>query len=260
MKGIILDRCPEAGIVDLCHEVGPFDILGASFLLQSAVGSFPEGAIHLAVVDPGVGTERRPILAEIDGRLFVAPDNGILAYPMASGRRLCRPGTYGDGVLASSGERLVSRPGYLCSGGGSSRRRSLPGAVWADRSRPGAPGDSLPDDGRFGGCPGTSDVDRPFWKLRHEYRPIRHRGVGVPRHRADPRSGGRATIRAPGVLLCRSGDRRMRGDCRQRGLCGAFLQPGEFLSSVAGEGRGPHRSDHRRVGVRFVMWMQCVVG
>jgi len=87
MKGIILGLCPEAGIVDLCHEVRPFDIQGASFLLQSAVGCFPEGAIHLAVVDPGVGSGRRPILAEIDGRLFVAPDNGILGYPMASGQR-----------------------------------------------------------------------------------------------------------------------------------------------------------------------------
>ena len=87
MKGIILGLCPEAGVVDLCHEVRPFDIHGASFLLQSAVGCFPEGAVHLAVVDPGVGSERRPILAEIDGRLFVAPDNGILGYPMASGQR-----------------------------------------------------------------------------------------------------------------------------------------------------------------------------
>ena len=87
MKGIILDLCPEANLVDLCHEVRPFDIRGASFLLQSTVGCFPEGTIHLAVVDPGVGTERRPILAEIDGRCFVAPDNGILGYPMASGRR-----------------------------------------------------------------------------------------------------------------------------------------------------------------------------
>jgi S-adenosyl-L-methionine hydrolase (adenosine-forming) len=87
MKGIILGLCPEASLVDLCHEVRPFDIQGASFLLQSAVRCFPEGAIHLAVVDPGVGTERRPILAEIDGRLFVAPDNGILGYSMASGRR-----------------------------------------------------------------------------------------------------------------------------------------------------------------------------
>ena len=87
MKGVILGLCPEAAVVDLCHEIRPFDIRGASFLLQSAVGCFPEGTIHLAVVDPGVGGDRRPILAEIDGQLFVGPDNGILSYPMASGRR-----------------------------------------------------------------------------------------------------------------------------------------------------------------------------
>jgi S-adenosyl-L-methionine hydrolase (adenosine-forming) len=87
LKGVILGLCPEAVVVDLCHEVRPFDIRGASFLLQSAAGYFPKGTIHLAVVDPGVGGDRRPVLAEIDGRLFVAPDNGILGYAMASGQR-----------------------------------------------------------------------------------------------------------------------------------------------------------------------------
>ena len=87
LKGILLGLCPEASLVDLCHAVRPFDIRGASFLLQTAVGCFPEGTIHLAVVDPGVGADRRPILAEIDGQLFVAPDNGILGCPMASGRQ-----------------------------------------------------------------------------------------------------------------------------------------------------------------------------
>lgn len=84
MKGIVLGLCPEAALVDLCHEVRPFDILGGSFLLQSAVGYFPARTIHLAVVDPGVGGERRPILAEIGDQLFVAPDNGLLSYPFAS--------------------------------------------------------------------------------------------------------------------------------------------------------------------------------
>ena len=85
MKGVILKLCPEALVVDLTHEVGTYDILGASFLLQSAVGFFPRGTIHVAVVDPGVGSPRRPIMASIDGQLFVAPDNGLLSYPMAFG-------------------------------------------------------------------------------------------------------------------------------------------------------------------------------
>jgi len=91
MKGVILGICPDASLVDLCHEVPAHDVLGASFLLQTAVRAFPAGTIHVAVVDPGVGGARRPILAEIDGQIFVAPDNGVLSYLLASaGRRRVR--------------------------------------------------------------------------------------------------------------------------------------------------------------------------
>jgi len=85
MKGVILSLCPTAAVVDLCHETAAYDILGGSFLLLSAVRFFPAGTIHVGVVDPGVGGPRRPILAQIDDQLFVAPDNGLLSYPMASG-------------------------------------------------------------------------------------------------------------------------------------------------------------------------------
>ena len=91
MKGVILGICPDASLVDLCHEVPVHDVLGASFLLQTAVPAFPAGTIHVAVVDPGVGGPRRPILAEIDGQMFVAPDNGLLTHRFASaGRRRVR--------------------------------------------------------------------------------------------------------------------------------------------------------------------------
>jgi hypothetical protein len=85
MKGVILGLCPAAAVVDLCHETAPYDILGGSLLLQSAVRYFPAGTIHVAVVDPGVGGPRRPILMQIDEQLFVAPDNGLLSYPMSGG-------------------------------------------------------------------------------------------------------------------------------------------------------------------------------
>ena len=88
LHGVILERCPTARIVDLCHEIRPFDILGASFLLQSVRPCFAPGTIHVVVVDPGVGGPRRPILAEIDGDLFVAPDNGVLSYVFSSADRL----------------------------------------------------------------------------------------------------------------------------------------------------------------------------
>jgi len=85
MKGVILGLCPNAVVVDLCHDTAAYDVLTGSFLLQSAVPFFPSGTIHVAVVDPGVGGPRRPILAHIDDQFFVAPDNGLLSYPMADG-------------------------------------------------------------------------------------------------------------------------------------------------------------------------------
>jgi hypothetical protein len=85
MKGVILGLCPNAVLVDLCHDTAAYEILAGSFLLQSAVRFFPPGTIHVAVVDPGVGGPRRPILAHIDDQLFVAPDNGLLSYPMVHG-------------------------------------------------------------------------------------------------------------------------------------------------------------------------------
>ena len=80
MKGVILGICPAARIVDLGHDAARFDPLSAGFALATAVSYFPPGTIHVAVVDPGVGGPRRPVAARIDGHLFVAPDNGLLAW------------------------------------------------------------------------------------------------------------------------------------------------------------------------------------
>jgi hypothetical protein len=80
MKGVILGICPGARLVDLCHEVPPQDIQAGAFILETAYRYFPPGAIHLAVVDPGVGGERRAIAVRAAGFTFVAPDNGVLSY------------------------------------------------------------------------------------------------------------------------------------------------------------------------------------
>jgi hypothetical protein len=91
MKGVVLGICPDASIIDVCHEVPAHDVLGASFLLHTAVSAFPAGTIHVAVVDPGVGGARRPILAELDAQVFVAPDNGVLSHLLgAAGRKRVR--------------------------------------------------------------------------------------------------------------------------------------------------------------------------
>jgi hypothetical protein len=79
MKGVILGICPEARIVDLTHEVVPYQIPQAAFLLQQSWPYFPKGSIHVVVVDPGVGTARRPILVEAEGHYFIGPDNGVFS-------------------------------------------------------------------------------------------------------------------------------------------------------------------------------------
>jgi len=78
MKGVILGINPGAVIVDLCHGTTAHDPSEAAFLLATSYRYFPKGTIHVAVVDPGVGGPRRPILATCDGHLFVGPDNGLL--------------------------------------------------------------------------------------------------------------------------------------------------------------------------------------
>lgn len=79
VKGVILGLTPAARIVDLSHQIGAHDIRQAAFLLGSAWRYFPAGTVHVAVVDPGVGSARRIVLVEAGGQLFLAPDNGLLS-------------------------------------------------------------------------------------------------------------------------------------------------------------------------------------
>lgn len=85
MKGVIHGINPEAEVVDLAHGVGAFGILEAAFHLRVSHRYFPKGTIHVAVVDPGVGGSRRPILCLAAGQAFLAPDNGLLSYVYATG-------------------------------------------------------------------------------------------------------------------------------------------------------------------------------
>ena len=80
MKGVILSANPAAVIVDITHEVPPQDIRAAAFNLLATYKDFPSGTIHVAVVDPGVGSNRRPILVECAEQVFVGPDNGLFSW------------------------------------------------------------------------------------------------------------------------------------------------------------------------------------
>ncbi|MEJ2006839.1 MAG: SAM-dependent chlorinase/fluorinase [Acidobacteriota bacterium] len=79
MKGVILKINPYAGIVDINHRVNSYDIFDGAYSLVQSYHYFPAGTVHLVVVDPGVGSERRPILVETRDYKFVAPDNGVLS-------------------------------------------------------------------------------------------------------------------------------------------------------------------------------------
>ena len=123
LKGEILARSPEAQLVDLTHEIDPQDVLGGALILESAWSSFPKGTVHLAVVDPGVGSDRRPIVIRTRAGFFVGPDNGLLSLAAARAGNpravvLDRLGAFGKGVGKTFHGRDVFAPvaGHLAAG------------------------------------------------------------------------------------------------------------------------------------------------
>jgi S-adenosylmethionine hydrolase len=83
MKGVILSRNPEVGIVDISHEIAPQSILSAAYVLLGAYNNFPPDTIHLVVVDPGVGSLRRPIAVKAGIYFFVGPNNGVFSFVLS---------------------------------------------------------------------------------------------------------------------------------------------------------------------------------
>lgn len=83
MKGVLGRLAPEARVVDLTHGIAAQNVSSGSFWLERSFRHFPDGSIHVAVVDPGVGTERRALLLELDGHRFVGPDNGLFSDVLA---------------------------------------------------------------------------------------------------------------------------------------------------------------------------------
>ncbi len=102
MKGVILDICPTASIVDISHQVSAYEITQGAYLAAQAYTCFPPRTVHVIVVDPGVGTSRRPILAEAARQFFVAPDNGVLSMIYTREER--------HKVRAITAERYFRRP------------------------------------------------------------------------------------------------------------------------------------------------------
>ncbi len=101
MKGVILNRCPTATVIDLTHEIRPQDVQHGAFILEAAVPYFPRGTIHVVVVDPGVGTERDLLLLRGQDQFFLGPDNGVLSSFLDQN-------TAGDAYLIDCPEHYLS--------------------------------------------------------------------------------------------------------------------------------------------------------
>jgi len=116
VKGTLLRRAPGATLVDVTHEIPPGDVAAAAYLLGRSWRAFPEGTVHVVVVDPGVGTDRRALAAETGGHRFVAPDNGVLSAVLGAGEvaivslpmdAAASPTFHGRDVFAPAAARLV---------------------------------------------------------------------------------------------------------------------------------------------------------
>ena len=88
MKGIIAGINPDAGVIDISHQIEQGDINSAAFVLASSYKYFQEKSIHVVVVDPGVGSQRRPILVQTQNYYFIAPDNGVLKWIYAENKNV----------------------------------------------------------------------------------------------------------------------------------------------------------------------------
>ncbi len=115
MKGVILSINPAANVVDISHEIPPQDVRQGAVVLDDASGWFPEGTIHVAVVDPGVGTQRAIVYARIGKQDYIAPDNGLLSRlaartPPAKVIRLNKPQYWLKSVSATFHGRDIMAP------------------------------------------------------------------------------------------------------------------------------------------------------
>ncbi|MFP3983577.1 MAG: S-adenosyl-l-methionine hydroxide adenosyltransferase family protein [Desulfurivibrionaceae bacterium] len=108
MKGVILSRCPQARIVDLSHGIRPQDVRGAAYTIEASFPYFPEGTIHVVVVDPGVGSSREIIALQTGGHTFLAPDNGVLSLVLPRADKIFKV-TAGDLFLPRQGDTFHGR-------------------------------------------------------------------------------------------------------------------------------------------------------
>lgn len=155
VKGTVLRLAPGTVLVDISHDVPPGDIETASFLLAAASPSFPAGTVHLAVVDPGVGSERRILAVSTALGWFLAPDNGLLT-PLLDRTEEIRSVERADLFLPSPGQTFHGRD------------RFAPTAAWLLRGEPFASlGPVVDDPVRLPGAPPRREADQALGRVVH---------------------------------------------------------------------------------------------
>ncbi|HEO70797.1 MAG TPA: hypothetical protein ENN80_05990 [Candidatus Hydrogenedentes bacterium] len=100
MKGVLYRECPGVTVADLSHAIAPQDVMEGALFMAGAAAYFPEDTVHVAVVDPGVGTQRRPIAVSAGGQRFVCPDNGLLTLWLRTN--------------ALDAARVITNPDFMC--------------------------------------------------------------------------------------------------------------------------------------------------
>lgn len=139
LKGVILKINPDVTIVDITHEVTPFDLLDGALAIASAYAYFPPRTIHVVIVDPGVGTERRPLLVSGQNQYFIAPDNGVLSGVFEKEQNFL--------VRHLTSEHYFLQPVSKTFHG---RDVFAPVAAWLSKNwQPGSMGDEITDFKRF---------------------------------------------------------------------------------------------------------------
>jgi S-adenosyl-L-methionine hydrolase (adenosine-forming) len=147
MKGVILTINPHATLIDLSHHVPPHSVEDAAYLLKSCYRYFPKGTVHVAVVDPGVGSARRPLIAKSEHYFFLAPDNGLLTPILAEDGELeVREIENADYRLTSLGHTFDGRDLFA------------PAAAWLTKGEPLASFGRLIDDCK------TFTISKPKWE------------------------------------------------------------------------------------------------
>jgi S-adenosyl-L-methionine hydrolase (adenosine-forming) len=123
MKGVILQHAPDAQIVDVTHVIQPHDVVHGAFVLRQVFDHFPDGTIHIAVVDPGVGTARRLIAVRYESQVILAPDNGLVSlvhrdFPMEELREITNTRLFSPEISATFHGRDILAPvaGHLAAG------------------------------------------------------------------------------------------------------------------------------------------------